>query len=44
MAKAAAAGHRVVLVTATGGELGEVADGVLAPGETLGARRRTELA
>jgi LmbE family N-acetylglucosaminyl deacetylase len=40
---AAAAGHRVVLVTATAGECGEVADGVLAPGETLGERRRTEL-
>jgi LmbE family N-acetylglucosaminyl deacetylase len=44
MAKAAAAGHRVVLVTATAGECGEVADGVLAPGETLGERRRKELA
>jgi LmbE family N-acetylglucosaminyl deacetylase len=44
MAKAAAAGHRVVLVTATSGECGEVADGVLAPGETLGERRRKELA
>ena len=44
MAKAAAAGHRVVLVTATSGECGEVADGVLAPGETLGERRQKELA
>ena len=43
MAQAAAAGHRVVLVTATAGECGEVADGVLAPGETLGERRRKEL-
>jgi LmbE family N-acetylglucosaminyl deacetylase len=43
-AMAAAAGHRVVLVTATAGEGGEVADGVLAPGETLGERRRQELA
>jgi LmbE family N-acetylglucosaminyl deacetylase len=43
MAMAAAAGHRVVLVTATAGEGGEVADGVLAPGETLGERRRKEL-
>jgi len=44
MALAAAAGHRVVLVTATSGECGEVADGVLAPGETLGERRQKELA
>jgi LmbE family N-acetylglucosaminyl deacetylase len=44
MAKAAAAGHRVVLVTATSGECGEVADGVLDPGETLGERRQKELA
>ncbi|MEW6475540.1 MAG: PIG-L family deacetylase [Actinomycetota bacterium] len=43
LARAAAAGHRVVLVTATAGECGEVADGVLAPGETLGERRRKEL-
>jgi len=43
MALAASAGHRVVLVTATAGECGEVADGVLAPGETLGERRRKEL-
>jgi LmbE family N-acetylglucosaminyl deacetylase len=44
MAKAAASGHRVVLVMATAGECGEVADGVLAPGETLGERRQKELA
>ena len=44
MAMAAVAGHRVVLVTATSGECGEVADGVLAPGETLGERRQKELA
>src|SRR5438067_2044638 len=44
MALAAAAGHRVVLVTATSGECGEVADGVLAPGEMLGERRQKELA
>ena len=44
MARAAAAGHRVVLVTATAGECGEVADGILAPGETLGERRQRELA
>jgi LmbE family N-acetylglucosaminyl deacetylase len=42
MAKAAAAGHRVVLVFATGGELGEVADGLLRPGESLAGRRREE--
>jgi LmbE family N-acetylglucosaminyl deacetylase len=41
MAKVAAAGHRVVLVVATGGECGEVPDD-LAPGETLLARRRAE--
>src|SRR2546421_4234857 len=41
MAQASAAGHRVVLVVATGGELGEVpAD--LATGETLVERRRVE--
>jgi LmbE family N-acetylglucosaminyl deacetylase len=41
MAKYAAAGHRVVLVVATGGEHGEVpAD--LGPEETLGDRRRGE--
>src|SRR5690606_38710740 len=44
MAKAAAAGHRVVLVLATGGELGEVPDGLLAPGETLAERRAAETA
>jgi LmbE family N-acetylglucosaminyl deacetylase len=44
MASLAAAGHRVVLVTATGGELGEVPDGFLEPGETLGQRRAAELA
>jgi LmbE family N-acetylglucosaminyl deacetylase len=43
MAMAAAAGHRVVLVTATAGECGEVPEGILAPGETLGERRRQEL-
>jgi LmbE family N-acetylglucosaminyl deacetylase len=43
MAKAAAAGHRVVLVTATGGEQGEVADGFLGPDETLAQRRQEEL-
>ena len=44
MAKAAAAGHRVVLVTATGGECGEVVEGLLRPGETLAERRTEELA
>ncbi|HEV3365496.1 MAG TPA: PIG-L family deacetylase [Acidimicrobiia bacterium] len=43
MAIAAAAGHRVVLVMATAGECGEVPDGILAPGETLGERRAKEL-
>lgn len=43
MAQAAAAGHRVVLVVATAGECGDVADGVLAPGESLGERRLNEL-
>jgi LmbE family N-acetylglucosaminyl deacetylase len=40
-ARAAAEGHRVVLVLATGGEHGEVPDD-LAPGETLADRRRAE--
>ncbi len=44
MARAAAAGHRVVLVTATAGDRGEVAEGFLAPGETLAQRRTAELA
>jgi LmbE family N-acetylglucosaminyl deacetylase len=43
MAQAAADGHRVVLVTATGGEHGEVPEGFLPAGETLGERRRAEL-
>lgn len=42
MALAADAGHRVVLVLATRGELGQVAPGVLAEGETLGDRRVAE--
>jgi LmbE family N-acetylglucosaminyl deacetylase len=41
MARAARAGHRVVLVVATGGELGEVPED-LAPGESLSDRRRAE--
>jgi LmbE family N-acetylglucosaminyl deacetylase len=44
MAKMAAEGHRVVLVTATGGELGEVPEGFLEPGEDLASRRAQELA
>ena len=42
MAKAAADGHRVVLVLATRGERGEVAEGFLNPGETLAERRVAE--
>jgi LmbE family N-acetylglucosaminyl deacetylase len=42
MARAADEGHTVVLVVATGGEEGEVPDGFLADGETLGERRRIE--
>ncbi len=44
MASLAEQGHRVVLVTATGGELGEVAEDFLDPGETLAERRAAELA
>ena len=42
LAKAAAAGHRVVLVFATRGELGEPVPGVLEPGEQLSIRRSAE--
>ncbi|HVF32626.1 MAG TPA: PIG-L family deacetylase [Acidimicrobiales bacterium] len=42
MAKLAADGHRVVLVTATRGEHGEVPDGFLAEGEELWQRRERE--
>lgn len=42
LARAAAAGHRVVLVFATRGELGEPVPGVLAPGESLSVRRSAE--
>ncbi|SES06987.1 N-acetylglucosaminyl deacetylase, LmbE family [Actinokineospora terrae] len=42
MRKAADEGHRVVLVVATRGELGEVEDGFLAPGEDLTSRRVAE--
>jgi LmbE family N-acetylglucosaminyl deacetylase len=44
MAKAAALGHRVVLVTATNGEHGEPQPGVLADGESLKDRRLVEVA
>jgi len=44
MAKAAHDGHRVVLVTATRGECGEVAEGFLNDDEALGERREAELA
>ena len=43
MASLADAGHRVVLVAATRGELGEVPEGFLDAGEALGARREAEL-
>lgn len=42
MAKATAAGHRVVLVVATRGDHGEPVPGVLDPGEPLGLRRVAE--
>jgi LmbE family N-acetylglucosaminyl deacetylase len=42
LAKAAEAGHRVVVVFATRGEHGEVADGFLAAGESLFERRVQE--
>jgi len=42
LAKAAAAGHRTVLVFATRGENGEVAEGFLEPGESLADRRTKE--
>lgn len=44
MARAAAAGHRVILVTATRGEQGEPQPGVLQEGEKLWQRREVELA
>jgi LmbE family N-acetylglucosaminyl deacetylase len=43
MASLSDQGHRVVLVTATRGELGEIPDGLLSPGESLAERRRIEL-
>ena len=42
MARAAAEGHRVVLVVATRGEHGEVGDGVVAPGSSLAEHRTVE--
>jgi LmbE family N-acetylglucosaminyl deacetylase len=42
LARAADEGHRVVLVFATRGEVGEVDDGVLASGESLAERREAE--
>jgi hypothetical protein len=42
MRKASDEGHRVVLVVATRGELGEVEDGFLDPGERLADRRVAE--
>jgi LmbE family N-acetylglucosaminyl deacetylase len=44
MAQLARGGHRVVMVTATKGEHGEVEDGFLAPGEELWQRRVVETA
>ena len=43
MAKAADAGHRVILVCATRGEQGEPVEGVLSEGEELWERRMIEL-
>jgi LmbE family N-acetylglucosaminyl deacetylase len=42
IANLSAAGHRVVLVVATRGELGEEPPGLLAPGQTLAHRRTAE--
>ena len=42
MVRLARAGHRVVIVLATRGELGEPVPGILADGEVLGARREVE--
>jgi len=44
LARAAAAGHRVVVVTATDGSRGEVPDGFLGDGENLAQARKLELA
>src|SRR5262245_62386331 len=42
LAKAVHDGHRVVVLYATRGEVGEVPDGLLAPGESLVERRMAE--
>jgi LmbE family N-acetylglucosaminyl deacetylase len=42
LARAVDEGHRVVVVYATGGELGEYPDGILAAGESLSERRVVE--
>jgi LmbE family N-acetylglucosaminyl deacetylase len=42
LSRAVDEGHRVVVVYATGGELGEYPDGILAAGESLVERRVTE--
>jgi LmbE family N-acetylglucosaminyl deacetylase len=44
MAEVSDQGHRVVLVTATRGELGEIPEGLLGPSESLTGRRTQELA
>jgi LmbE family N-acetylglucosaminyl deacetylase len=44
LAKAVDDGHRVVVVYATRGEVGEAPDGLLSPGETLVDRRLDEVA
>nr|WP_296777548.1 PIG-L family deacetylase [Rhodococcus sp. (in: high G+C Gram-positive bacteria)] len=44
MRLAANAGHRVVLVTATDGALGEFPEGILSHGQSLAERRKEELA
>ncbi len=43
IARLAAEGHRVLIVTATDGALGECPDGLLADGETLAGRRAAEV-
>ncbi len=43
LARAVDEGHRVVVVYATRGEVGEVPDGLLEPGETLVERRHAEV-
>jgi LmbE family N-acetylglucosaminyl deacetylase len=43
IARLASEGHRVVLVTATDGALGECPEGLLAEGESLAARREREV-